>query len=133
MSEGPPPQKPPETPDEIRELARQLANIRSSHSHRAARSIQNLKPSTSLEDQDRGQNIRLKKIYAIGLLSGLAAQLLIADAAFWFYMALGKHWNLSPAVIDIWLGATLVEVVGIVLVVTQHLFPAATARRSDSR
>jgi hypothetical protein len=35
----------------------------------------------------------------------------------------GEHWHLSTAVIDVWLAATVVQVVGIVLVVTRNLFP----------
>jgi hypothetical protein len=53
----------------------------------------------------------------------LGAQLAIADIVFVVYAWAGKNWELDSSVIDIWLGATVVQVVGVVLVVTRHLFP----------
>jgi hypothetical protein len=35
----------------------------------------------------------------------------------------GADWDLPAGVIEVWLGATVVQVVGIVLIVTRHLFP----------
>jgi hypothetical protein len=40
----------------------------------------------------------------------------------------GQDWHLSTAVIDVWLAATVVQVVGIVLVVTRNLFPDRDAK-----
>jgi hypothetical protein len=76
-----------------------------------------------LDQIDRQQDIDLKGRYAKWLLFLLAAQLLIADGVFFVYAQVGAHWKLSASVIDVWLGSTLVEVVGIVLVVTRYLFP----------
>jgi uncharacterized membrane protein YcjF (UPF0283 family) len=74
------------------------------------------------------QEIGLRRMYARGLLIILGFQLLAADAVFWIYADVGKNWNLSDGVIQIWLAATVVQVVGVVTVVTRHLFP-----RRDSR
>jgi hypothetical protein len=69
------------------------------------------------------QEIELRRTYANGLLRILTAQLVIADLVFVVFAWAGKDWNLSTAVIDTWLGAVVVQVIGVVLVVTRHLFP----------
>ncbi len=62
-------------------------------------------------------------MYAKGILWLLRLEILIANAVFIVFAWAGENWNLETAVIDVWLGATVVQVVGIVLVVTRHLFP----------
>jgi hypothetical protein len=76
-----------------------------------------------LPEKERKQDRELKLSYATWLRWLLAAQLAIADVVFVVYAWAGERWNLHPAVINIWLGATVVQVVGVVLVVTRHLFP----------
>lgn len=76
-----------------------------------------------LREKELEQDRVLKLSYATWLRRSLAVQLLVADGVFVVYAWAGKHWNLEPVVINIWLGATVVQVVGIVLVVTRHLFP----------
>lgn len=85
--------------------------------------LEELEPTAALHHQDLQQDISLKRMYANRLLWLLMAQLVVADAVFITYAWAGVQWKLSAAVIDVWLGATLVEVVGIVLVVTRYLFP----------
>jgi hypothetical protein len=70
-----------------------------------------------------GQEYELRRTYARRILLLLVAQFLIADGVFIAFAWVGEHWDLSTAVIDVWLAATVVQVVGIVLVVTRHLFP----------
>jgi len=69
------------------------------------------------------QEIELRRTYARGLLRILTGQLIIADVIFWVFAEVGKGWNLSTAVINAWLAAVVVEVIGVVTVVTLHLFP----------
>lgn len=87
-----------------------------------------------LPERDQAQEIELKRrfaeqeyelrsTYAQRILLLLLAQFLIADAVFVTFAWAGEHWRLSTAVIDVWLAATAVQVVGIVLVVTRNLFP----------
>jgi hypothetical protein len=76
-----------------------------------------------LRTTDYEQDIQLKKIYALVLLSGLGIQLVIANAAFFLYGFVGVDWKIDPNVMQVWLAATVVEVVGVVLVVTRYLFP----------
>lgn len=72
---------------------------------------------------DHWQDIQLKKTYAKWLLILVAAQLIVADAVFVTYAWAGRHWHLEASVIQIWLGATLIELIGVALVITRYLFP----------
>lgn len=45
---------------------------------------------------------------------------MIADAVFVAFAWAGQSWDLTPGVIEVWLAATVVQVVA---VVTRHLFP----------
>jgi hypothetical protein len=76
-----------------------------------------------LPEKERQQDRQLKLSYATWLLRLLAAQLVVADLVFIVYAWAGRGWDLQPPVIEVWLGATVVQVVGVVLVVTRHLFP----------
>lgn len=53
----------------------------------------------------------------------LGAQFVVADAVFVIFAWAGRKWDLPPGVIEVWLAATVVQVVGVVAVVTRHLFP----------
>jgi hypothetical protein len=77
----------------------------------------------ALHGIDHWQDIKLKKSYAKWLLILVAAQLALADTVFIAYAWAGRSWQLDGGVIEVWLVATLVELIGIVLVVTQYLFP----------
>jgi hypothetical protein len=70
------------------------------------------------------QELELRETYAKGLLAILAVELVLVNVIFWKYAATGKHWNVPDGVIQIWLGATVVQVVGVVTVVTRYLFPS---------
>lgn len=72
---------------------------------------------------DHFQDIKLKKKYANWLLWLITAQLVVADAVFVAYSWEGKHWRLEASVIQVWLVATLVELIGVALVITRYLFP----------
>ena len=54
----------------------------------------------------------------------LGAQLVGADAVFIVFAWAGKDWQLSSGVIEIWLVATVVQVIAVVAIVTRHLFPS---------
>jgi hypothetical protein len=72
---------------------------------------------------DHWQDIKLKKTYAKWLLRLVALQLFITDAVFVAYAWAGRQWELDTSVIQVWLGSTLVELIGVALVVTRYLFP----------
>jgi hypothetical protein len=81
-----------------------------------------------LELLARRQELQLKGSYAKGILWLLGLQFAVADLVFIVYAWAGRDWNLSAQVIDVWLGATVVQVIGVVQIVTRHLFP-----RRDNR
>jgi hypothetical protein len=88
-------------------------------------SLEGLDPHdhAALQGLDHWQDIQLKKSYAMSLLRLVAVQLFVADAVFIVYAWAGAHWELNPGVVQFWLGATIVELIGVALVVTQYLFP----------
>jgi hypothetical protein len=81
-----------------------------------------------LEKTFADQEHDLRERYANGILAILGVQLLVADAVFIAFAWAGESWSLSPGVIEVWLAATVVQVVGIVLIVTRHLFPNRDGR-----
>lgn len=87
-----------------------------------------------LDERERVQGLGFRKLfaeqehglrqkYADWIIWLLAAQLMVADAVFVTFAWAGRSWDLSPGVIEVWLAATVVQVVGVVAVVTRHLFP----------
>jgi hypothetical protein len=81
----------------------------------------------TLGRQDLQQDIRLKKFYAYLLPAVLAAQLAISDFLVIGYAEWGVGWELDPWVLNVWIAATVVQVIGIVVIVTKYLFPARRA------
>lgn len=69
------------------------------------------------------QEVGLRETYAKGLLVILALLLITVNVIFCFYADKGEHWKIPDDVIQIWLAATVVQVVGVVAVVTRYLFP----------
>jgi glutathione S-transferase len=87
-----------------------------------------------LDEEERAQGLSLRQLFAEqehGLRQKygdwiiwlLGAQFVIADAVFVAFAWIGKGWDLPPAVVEVWLAATVVQVVGVVAIVTRHLFP----------
>jgi hypothetical protein len=81
-------------------------------------------------DQDRRKvvvdrakaDLKLSKVVGYGALSVMGVQVLIADAAFFFY-GFDNAWKIPAAAIDAWLAAAVIQVIGVVLVITNYLFP----------
>lgn len=63
----------------------------------------------------------------------MVAQLIVANTVFVVYAWAGEHRDLDAVVIDVWLGATLVQVIGVVAIVTRYLFPRRDGVDSDDR
>jgi hypothetical protein len=96
---------------------------------RVAQELERARQEVEAKRERDKQEIELRRTYANGLLRILTGQLVIADAVFVAFAWAGKDWNLSTAVIDTWLGAVVVQVIGVVLVVTRHLFPQRDSKR----
>lgn len=73
--------------------------------------------------RDYQQDIELKRKIGTWALIGAAAQIVAADAVFIAY-AIANHWDIPPSTIQFWLGAAVVEVIGVLLVIARSLFPA---------
>lgn len=85
--------------------------------------LEKLPSDAELARQDKAQDIKLKKRYANWLLGIMLAQVLIANGVFIKYAHTGVDWQLEAGVIQAWLAATVVQVIGVVLVVVRYLFP----------
>jgi predicted Kef-type K+ transport protein len=73
------------------------------------------------------QNRRLRYPIAIGALLVMVLQVVVSNAIFGWYGDTNA-WAISATAISAWMGTTVVEVVAVVLVVMNYLFP-----RSDER
>lgn len=77
----------------------------------------------NLPEQQEHQDMQLKREYAGFIKRALFGELVASNTIFVAYAWAGRHWNLPPVVINIWLGSTVVQVIGVVGIVTRHLFP----------
>lgn len=68
------------------------------------------------------QNRRLRYPIAIGALLVMVLQVAVSNAIFGWYGDTNA-WSISAAAISAWMGTTVVEVVAVVLVVMNYLFP----------
>jgi hypothetical protein len=76
-----------------------------------------------LEGDDLEQLIRLKRFYGLGILFLMALQLIVVNAVFVLYAVEGYDWRPPEGVVQIWLTATFVQIVSVVVVITRSLFP----------
>jgi hypothetical protein len=76
-----------------------------------------------LKESYARQELELRAAYAKGLLAILAGELIVVTVIFWLYAEVGHGWSIPEGVIQIWLWATVVQIVGVVTVVTRYLFP----------
>jgi hypothetical protein len=73
----------------------------------------------------RQNEVKLHSRVGNGALALMVAQLLIADTAFYIY-GFYNAWDIPTAAITTWLAATVVQIVGVVLVIAKNLFPTIT-------
>lgn len=76
-----------------------------------------------LEGDNLEQLIKLKRFYGIAILIMMAVQLIVVNAGFGLYAAIGYDWAPPDRVVQIWLLATFVQIVSVVVVITKSLFP----------
>lgn len=93
----------------------------------SAPKLRELKSSADLELEGQELDLRLKKRYGGWLLFLLAAQLIAADVLMFIYAWKGYDWKVPDTVMQAWLGATVVQLIGVVYVVVTHLFPKRDA------
>jgi hypothetical protein len=76
-----------------------------------------------IERVSRETDVALKRRYATRLLNMLRWQFIVTNAVFVIYAWAGVHWKIPDAVISSWFGATVIELVSMVGIVTAYLFP----------
>lgn len=97
-----------------------------------AERVHSLPPTKEeLERAHLQQDLELKRRYGKWLLWLVTGQLIVADIVFALYFIVGVHWDLPEGVIYVWLATTLVELVGVVTVVTRYLFPRRDSASSE--
>lgn len=81
--------------------------------------------AATLKLRDREQTMKLRLRLAWFTMIAVAVQLAAANLLFWNYLA-RESWRdgTPPEVVVAWLSATVVEVIGIVLVIARNLFPS---------
>jgi hypothetical protein len=73
----------------------------------------------------RQNEVKLHSRVGNGALLLMVVQLLIADTAFYIY-GFYNSWEIPTAAITTWLAATVIQIVGVVLVIAKNLFPSIT-------
>lgn len=82
-----------------------------------------LMSSEELATEGRRHDLILRKRIGIFAIVGVSAELITANAVFIAYAWAGQHWKIPTAAINVWLGATVVQIFGILYVITNYLFP----------
>jgi hypothetical protein len=89
----------------------------------------------SLANQKAKNLLAYGKVYAYGAMIAMGVQILIADVAFYWYgyehVTGGYRWQIPAGAIQVWLGATVVQVIGIVLVIARSLFPSDSESKAN--
>lgn len=88
-------------------------------------------PTKSISDRlgdvqhdDAKQTVKLKKILAYSAFGTVALQLAFANAAFFFY-GFYSRWKIEPEVMMSWMATTVIETLGVVLIIARNLFPTS--------
>lgn len=79
--------------------------------------------------RDKTQTTRLRLLMAKFAVIAVSVQLVVANALFFIYLMGWAGEDVETPVIIAWLSATVVEIVGIVGIVAQGLFPLRGRRR----
>jgi len=97
--------------------------------------VEKLPPSRKekLEGDDLEQLIELKRFYGRWILIMMAAQLIVVNAGFMIYSWKGFDWAPPDGVVQVWLTATFVQIVSVVVVITKSLFPGGNSEEPSAR
>ena len=77
-----------------------------------------------LKLKDRDQTINLRLRLAWFAIIAVSIQLMIANLIFGWYMWANGWTNLPSEIMIAWLSSTVVEVIGIVVIIARNLFPS---------
>jgi hypothetical protein len=79
----------------------------------------------ALKRRDRGQTIKLRWGLALFAIIAVSVQILVANLIFGWYMWANGWRNLPSEIMIAWMSATVVEVIGIVVIIARNLFPSS--------
>jgi hypothetical protein len=78
----------------------------------------------ALKLKDRNQTIGLRKMLAWFAIAAVSVQLIVANLIFGWYLWANGWKDLPSEIMIAWMSATVVEVIGIVVIIARNLFPA---------
>lgn len=79
-------------------------------------------PDRAIRQARAHQENRWRGVYALVLLVGMTGQIAFADWIFWRFLV-ESNFRIEPAIFVAFFASVVVEVIGLVLVVTRSLFP----------
>lgn len=91
------------------------------------RSITEIVPVENSDDLGRKSqetDLLLKRWLSVKIVRWMGRQLVVANILFVLYAWLGREWDVPAPAISAWLGATVVEIIGIVYIIARYLFPS---------
>jgi hypothetical protein len=93
------------------------------------RTVKELPPERKerLEGDDLEELIKLKRFYGRVMLILMTLQLVAVNAGFLLYSWKGYDWRPPDGVVQVWVTATFVQIVSVVVVITRSLFPGGKA------
>lgn len=80
-------------------------------------------PAEQIRNARAQQDNRWRGVYAIVLLIGMSTQIAFADWIFWRFLVHNKY-EIDSAIFIAFFSSVVVEVIGLVFVVTKSLFPS---------
>jgi hypothetical protein len=83
-----------------------------------------LSPEQEAKTKDLVALTKLKERYGKWILILMAAQLGVVNALFLLYAWLGYDFKPPEGIVQVWLVATFVQIVSVVVVITKSLFPS---------
>ena len=89
--------------------------------------------SQEIENDHRKADLEIKKGLAKKLLRLMVVQLAITDIVFVVYAWVGMHWKLPIGAVQVWVGATLLQLIAIVHTITKSLFPNNDGKQARKR
>lgn len=99
------------------------------HHERAHEGPVHLEQSRQLsEHRARKTELNLRRVFGYGLLLAVIAEIMFLNVVFVIYAA-KNDWHIDGTTIQVWLGATVVQVIGLAGVVVKYLFSADAAPR----
>ena len=67
-------------------------------------------------------NLHFRRAYAVVLLFAMVVQVGIADLFFWRYLQ-AYDYKAPEQTMSVWIGAAVVQLIGLVIIITKYLFP----------